>query len=1057
MPGLKQLQQFSEDIAKIGNEAAIRSQKNEPFIPYTPPAGISEADDSDEFLFGLPGHEEQPQDSDDMDLSNDELPADGEGEIDIDALLAEESGKQREDTSPDSDLFIDPDLAGFFEDEAAATPAPQETDEPSASADSPLPPDFDNLPPPDEAVPDDFNIDELIGKDAPREAQKSADADDSFEMPDFDQSVGASGDDFLPPDEDTIGGAEESADADDSFEMPDFDQNVDAPGDDFLPPDDLSENDETLDEAKESADADDSFEMPDFDQSVDAPGDDLGETPEGGGAESAAITDDFDDFDSGADQEIPLGEEGKSEAPEAADDFGQADFGGIDGLDDPFSGVESVSDDSGEGVGEDFGDDDADAQEATFDDFDIPGFSEADSSDAPVQRGSKSADFSKREKNTLTDHEYDLFQKHLALYPLNLRIAIEEIIVSNEFNDDVIFQVIQRVIKKAPARQIANQVQKITDKIISIPRDFERRTAQAYEIYKQSLEYQLKNRILPGALIMVILGLFGFLVFLFVRHAIYLPVKAESLYKEGQTLLLNDMYEQSEDKFNEALLYRQKKKWFYTFARGYREKKQYERAGNMYRQILSRFNHEKQAGIEYAQMELYDRANYERAEEIARREVLDYFINDSDGLLLLGDILLEWGTEEAPQKLEDAREIYSTLIQLYGSSNVYLGRMMRYFIRKDNLREVLSLKNTFYSQKNKMPLDAQDVIELSGYLMEKLFGPLLPSEEYMRTMIEDVRELLEMAVKAGPEIPESLYNYGRYFMNTRMFEQAKSVLEAALQSFEQAASQNHRRILKKINTYRLLGEIYFDEKNYLRAEELFNMGLEEFENEQRSSGLEGTSDVGALYGDMGNVEYFISGDMDEALRNYTKSIETKNDTPSIRYRIGFIQYGRHNYSEALGSFIKTADQKPDDTHILLALGNTLSLRNNNFAAESYYGRLLDILDLQRARLGVLLPQVRDDQHEIVDLYMKAANNLGVTLCRIAQQRGDSAKNAEGLVRLSESARAYDALTRNPVSMVRLEGSNLAQQNISYITYPRADYGPEIYTEIPRVLYGESTP
>jgi len=172
---------------------------------------------------------------------------------------------------------------------------------------------------------------------------------------------------------------------------------------------------------------------------------------------------------------------------------------------------------------------------------------------------------------------------------------------------------------------------------------------------------------------------------------------------------------------------------------------------------------------------------------------------------------------------------------------------------------------------------------------------------------------------------------------------------------------------------------------------------------------------------------------------------------------GYIQYNRQNYAEALGSFIKTVDELPDDTHVLFAFGNTLSLRNNNFAAEGYYSKLLDMLDLQRARLGVLLPQVREDQHDIVDIYMKASNNLGVTLHRIARQRGDSAKNAEGLVRLSESVRAYDALTRNPQTMVRLEGSNLAERNISYITYPLSEFSPAIYTDIPRVLTDEIIP
>ena len=42
----------------------------------------------------------------------------------------------------------------------------------------------------------------------------------------------------------------------------------------------------------------------------------------------------------------------------------------------------------------------------------------------------------------------------------------------------------------------------------------------------------------------------------------------------------------------------------------------------------------------------------ERAEEIIKREILDYHINDPDALLLLGDVYLEWATEKNPDVLK---------------------------------------------------------------------------------------------------------------------------------------------------------------------------------------------------------------------------------------------------------------------------------------------------------------------------------------------------------------------------------------------------------------------
>ena len=56
-----------------------------------------------------------------------------------------------------------------------------------------------------------------------------------------------------------------------------------------------------------------------------------------------------------------------------------------------------------------------------------------------------------------------------------------------------------------------------------------------------------------------------------------------------------------------------------------------------------------------------------------------------------------------------------------------------------------------------------------------------------------------------------------------------------------------------------------------------------------------------------------------------------------------------------------------------------------------------------------------------------------------------------------SIRAWDAMTRNQETMVRLGGSNLAERNIAYMSYPVSDYEPSIYTEIPRVLDNEVIP
>ena len=689
--------------------------------------------------------------------------------------------------------------------------------------------------------------------------------------------------------------------------------------------------------------------------------------------------------------------------------------------------------------------------------FEIPGFSDVDtvatSKDGKIKRPVTAAEQNEiNQKNSLTDEQYEKFLKNLASYPLNVRIAVEELIVKNEFTDEAEFDIVQKVLKKISARQLASELERMLDISILVPRDFERRTAEEYEAYKASFQYQLRNKIIPGAILGVFASFLCFVLVIFTKNYIYNPLKASSLYRQGYALIENDEFVQSEIEFNKAAKYKLIKKWFYKYADAYRTKKQYLRAEQMYKATLRFFNQDKLAGIKYAEMELYDLANYEKAEEITLREILDHHINDSDGLLLLGDVYLEWATEKDPTKFEEAKTRYAELIQLYGETDLYMSRMMRYFIRTENLLRVLELKERFMPKEKS--LNAQDWTELSGFLLDKLYGPLPASEEYLRNKIEDVKELLVRAVKADEKNPTALYNLSRYYVNMKNNMKAKSTLEHTINAYNNLDIVKKKDVYNQIDSYRLLGEEYIREKEYLKAQEVLTQGISNYISAHELSGLKGTEKIGKLYTDMGDINYFITGDLDNALQNYKDSIETFYDTPQIRYKIGYIQYGKKNYSEALGSFMKSSELYADDPNLLLAMGNTLSLRNDNFAAQGYYDQLLEYLDTKRMQKGLLFPQVRSDEAHIVDMYLKASNNLGVTMFRLAKRTGNSNLNAKAIVHFQESMRAWDSMTRNQQSMVRLGGSNLAEQNIQYVTHPVPNFEPAIYTDIPRTLNNE---
>ena len=1000
MPGLSQLKKFSEDVADLGNELTIRKERGETPVPLVLP-DVPDIDDSDDFVLGLPDERQEDftQDSEPLDLMDDVPEQMTSSQIDA-TVFPELDSILNPVPEDDIDLSDFPELNNVL----ASSQEPPAVEEPSAADDFSVP---------------DFDFGSLA-EPVPEAVDSAQDLDGLPEIPDFD----------VPnepiPEDPAVDGEFFAGDV----------QTVMEQSDGFPPAEEVAEPvPESFDGEQ---DLDGLPEIPDFDSTTDF----------ATGADSALGIDNLDeipnfsvDMDNSTDEnDIDFA---SFDVPDSEDEFSgteDAPHEIFDAPEDPFDGQPPVS-----------SSEDDDFSDTPFDDFDIPGFSDQVAGAAKAKPTTKNE---QREKNTLTDSEYEQFKKNLANYPLNLRIAIQEFIVNDEFKDNVVFDVVQKVLKRTSARQLALQLEKLLDISIPVPRDFERRTFEQYEEYKKSAEYQLKNRILPAAILAVMAGCILVLLALFGRNVVYRPLKAESLYKEGYALLENNAYPQSEQMFNQALEYQPKKKWFFRYADGYREHKQYERARMMYTAGLRRFNNDKELGLDYAEMELKDLRNFEEAERVVRREILDYHINDKDGMLLLGDIFLEWGDEKDSSKYEEARQIYAELLQLYGQEDIYLARMMRYFIRVDDLRNVLQLKEHFYPRKKS--LGGQDLVELSGYLLDKSYGSIAPSDEYLLPLIQDVRSLLERAVKEAPEIPESYYNMGLYFVRTNNNANAKDWLEAAIQSFDSAEHRPRKRILNQINAYRLVGELYGDEHEYITAEDYFRTGIALFQ-EAQLAGLKGDHNVGLLYSDLADLNYFISGDLDEALANYLLAVETHNDTPSIRYRIGYIQYAKKRYSEALGSFIKTVDSVPLDTHVLLALGNVLSMRGDNFAAQGYYERLMHLLDTEKSRLGIMFPQTNIEHADMVEIYLKASNNLGVTLYRLARQTGNSALNASALTNLTTSVRAWDALTRNQDTMVRLPGTNLAERNISYMTHPVSDYEPSIYTEIPRMLNGEIVP
>lgn len=692
----------------------------------------------------------------------------------------------------------------------------------------------------------------------------------------------------------------------------------------------------------------------------------------------------------------------------------------------------------------------SDSQESFGEDFSfggIPGLS--DIPGHPAQNlvyGSKNS-----AKFSISEKDFEKFITNLNLYPLNLRVAIEDLILNAVVPEAQIQEVVNLVVSHAPAKQVANTTGKILDRSIDVPKFFEKRSGFDREDEKSSLGYVFRYKILPIACLSLIGIILLGCVFFLGREFLYNPLKARSLYAKGYECLEDNRFTLSQNYFNEGARYRESKNWYYKYARGYREKKQYQLASSMYERMIYRYPKDKNPPLEYAFMECYELLNYEKAEEIVKRKVLDVFVNDKDGKLLLGDIYMEWGGLD-PSKYELAGSVYQELIDTEGRKDLYLGRLLRYNIRTDQLAEVLPLKD--YFMQKKAVLDSETLVELSGYMLEKRYAPPGGDDDYLRPMITDVRSLLEKSVAVAGEVPETHYNYGKYFIYNGNYSSAIPSLEEAVRLFDKAEKMNPGRIIRNVDACRLLGESYAAGAEYIPAGEVYAKGITMYQDSLESRTINPDITGGLLYGDIGDMDYFLSGNYNQALESYRNAVENLNDTDSIRYKIGCINYSFGNYEEALNNFSRAYGKNPDDKNLMYAMGNAFFLRGDYGAAQGYYTRLMEKLETLRVQYGIVIPQVRVDHSEFVKMYMETANNLGVTLYYLAGIGGDSEKNIRGIASLTESLRAYDALTRNPDTMVRLSGSNLAEMNLKYMNFPDSGYKPGIYGDIALTLEGE---
>lgn len=616
---------------------------------------------------------------------------------------------------------------------------------------------------------------------------------------------------------------------------------------------------------------------------------------------------------------------------------------------------------------------------------------------------------------SLTDEQFKALKITLSTFPRNLKLAAEEVVTEQKLKGEKYEKYIMLLVNGASPKEIADYLLQTINKKIKLPSGYIKKSGLALEKKKTGFAYIFSHQTWP-VLKWVLLGITGiWLVGMLSLLFIYRPMQAESLYKKGYENIYQDNYETANELFETAwkgwelgpffIEGWRKKNWFYEYADAYRDRRQFIEASNKYDDLMKFYPDDVRGLMDYAHMETYDTANYGHAEELLRH-VLSVKVNDYKAMLAFGDNYFEWSDEE-PSKLEDARFVYATILDAEGGRDEILLRMLRYFLKKEDDRNIMQLKETFQNS-NKTGADpayfSLVFSELGGYLL----GKGEPAEAL---------SILLRAEKVYDEIPDVHYQLARYFRINDDDKMEELALRKVLYYLDKQTPLKKDKIFMKLDTHRRRGELKFRHKDYLDAENEYRQGIALYENSIIRNLIGASSTGGKLYADLGSL-YYGNKDYMAALNMYDKAEINRYITPEIEYHRGYCTYITGDYERALVEFYDAEQRMPGNRNILYALGNTMIKRGNYFGAQSAFTRVINQLEEEEKNIGYLQIEEKDEHRALVEMYSKAYNNLGVAYYNLARSSADAENISLAMVSFTRAKEYSDLLTRDQQTKVR---------------------------------------
>jgi tetratricopeptide (TPR) repeat protein len=658
---------------------------------------------------------------------------------------------------------------------------------------------------------------------------------------------------------------------------------------------------------------------------------------------------------------------------------------------------------------------------------------------------------------SLTPEQFARLKVALEALPRNLKIVVQDLIGEGTAGGADLAKLIALLMAGAGAQEIATLAGRIAGKRIRVPAGYEKKTGLAFEEESRTFGYAFRENILPILRIVIITVVVGALVGFLGYRFVYRPLYAYSNYRSGYAQIANDRFGLANERFTRAVRVWPMKSWFYRYAEAFAGKRQFVLAEEKYDDLLKRFPDDSKGILDYAHMESASLSDYEKADSLLKR-ILDKRMYDYDALIASGDNQLEWAARDH-DKYAAARLTYATLIEKYGVRDEFLFRMLRYFMRTDNGEEVERLR-AYYASRPDAKIDAGAFAELGGFLVD-------------HRRLDYVQDVLFRADKAKRGLYEVHYNLARYYRIVQAADDEKLALDATVRMLSRSDPLTPKRLSIEIDTHTRLGEYYYRTKEYIAAEKDLQTAIRLVEQNQ-SMGLIGKErPFGRAYADLGDLYYYIQGDLGTAGLQYQNAIANAYTSPELSYKVGYIQYAQRDYKSALATFTQAEDasaypngneslapaatdaatafaaagQTPQN--LLYALGNSFYQRGDYFAAQGYFLRLREALETKRERVGRLDPDTQSADRALLDTLVKVDNNLGVTMVRLSERTGERRKKSEALVYLTAATEIAASLGRNPATVQRSADRSLPSLNMRGILYPVTGFVLQLYPGLPK--------